>query len=116
MGAVRILVVDDEANARLALQELLEEEGYEVMTATGRLEDLQAAAGFRPQVALIDVKARRALAALDPRPILVLMSTRDLPLSDAETLFVRKPLNLAELFATIATAVKRGGALGEPGG
>jgi len=52
----RILVVDDEANAREALAELLEDEGYETATAADGEKALAAMQTFRPNVVLTDLK------------------------------------------------------------
>jgi len=52
----RILVVDDEANAREALAELLEDEGYETETAADGEKALAAMQTFRPNVVLTDLK------------------------------------------------------------
>ena len=52
----RILVVDDEPNARSALAELLREEGYAVETAADAFKALSKAEDFSPDVVLTDVK------------------------------------------------------------
>ncbi|MBL9037490.1 MAG: sigma-54-dependent Fis family transcriptional regulator, partial [Archangium sp.] len=52
----RILVVDDEPNARTALKMLLAEEGYEVAEAADGAEALQAMERFAPAVVLTDVR------------------------------------------------------------
>ena len=52
----RILVVDDEANARLALADLLKEEGYKVETAADAFKALGKMEAFAPHVVLTDLK------------------------------------------------------------
>jgi CheY-like chemotaxis protein len=52
----RILVVDDEVNARTALAELLSEEGYEVETAADAFKALGKVESFAPDVVLTDLK------------------------------------------------------------
>jgi len=52
----RILVVDDEANAREALAELLEDDGYETETAADGEKALAMLERFRPNVVLTDLK------------------------------------------------------------
>lgn len=52
----RILVVDDEANARAALAELLRDEHFEVATATHGVDALQVSDVFRPHVAITDLQ------------------------------------------------------------
>ena len=52
----RILVVDDEASARSALQQLLTLEGYEVEAAADGRAALLKLATFEPDVVLTDLK------------------------------------------------------------
>src|SRR3954454_17955773 len=52
----RILVVDDEANARAALAELLREEGYAVETAGDGFKALPKLEEFEPDLLLTDLK------------------------------------------------------------
>jgi CheY-like chemotaxis protein len=111
MEAIRVLVVDDERNARNALCELLRDEGYEVATAADGCEALERIASFRPQVVLSDVRMprmsgvqlREALAK-GRIPIVVLMSAHPQSL---DGLFVAKPIGIDELYSTIATASQR---------
>ena len=52
----RVLVVDDEANARTALVELLRDEGYGVETAADGFKALGKMAEFAPDLVLTDLK------------------------------------------------------------
>ena len=52
----RILVVDDEQNARNALRSILSEEGYEIAEATNGEEALAALPDFAPDLILCDVR------------------------------------------------------------
>jgi len=52
----RILVVDDEANARTALAELLKDEGYDVDTAADAFKALGKVRAFNPDLVLTDLK------------------------------------------------------------
>jgi DNA-binding NtrC family response regulator len=52
----RILVVDDEVNARTALAELLRDEGYEVETAADAFKALGKYESFSPHVVVTDLK------------------------------------------------------------
>ncbi len=56
MSAQRILVVDDEDNARRAIATILGEEGYEVAEASNGEEALARLADFSPAVVLTDVR------------------------------------------------------------
>ncbi len=55
----RILIVDDEANAREALDELLRDEGYRTATAADGIEAIEKMPGFEPEVVLTDLKMPR---------------------------------------------------------
>jgi DNA-binding NtrC family response regulator len=59
MPAHRVLVVDDEANARHAIVTILGEEGYEVAEASNGEEALSRLAEFSPAVVLTDVRMPR---------------------------------------------------------
>src|SRR3954463_12810143 len=52
----RILIVDDEANARAALSEILREEGYTTETAADGFKALGKMEEFTPDVVLTDLK------------------------------------------------------------
>ena len=52
----RILVVDDEVNARSALAELLRDEGFDVETAADAFKALGKHAAFAPHVVITDLK------------------------------------------------------------
>jgi DNA-binding NtrC family response regulator len=56
MAAERILVVDDEDNARRAIATILGEEGYEVAEASNGVDALARIAEFSPAVVLSDVR------------------------------------------------------------
>jgi DNA-binding NtrC family response regulator len=52
----KILIVDDEANARAALSEILHDEGYQTETAADGFKALRKLEEFHPDVILTDVK------------------------------------------------------------
>src|SRR5262245_13733742 len=52
----RILIVDDEANARAALSEILHEDGFATETAADGFKALGKLADFAPDVVLTDLK------------------------------------------------------------
>jgi DNA-binding NtrC family response regulator len=56
MAAERILVVDDEDNARRAIATILGEEGYEVAEASNGVDGLARISDFSPAVVLSDVR------------------------------------------------------------
>lgn len=51
----RVLIVDDEASIRLALSQILEDEGYEVLVAGSGEEGIQVAAEGSPDVVFLDI-------------------------------------------------------------
>ena len=59
MRKARILVVDDEQNARAALRTLLSEEGYEITEAQDGEEGLSKLQDIAPDVVLADVRMPR---------------------------------------------------------
>jgi DNA-binding NtrC family response regulator len=59
MGKERILIVDDEQNARQALRTILSEEGFEIAEAADGEEALGLLSSFAPAVVLSDVRMPR---------------------------------------------------------
>src|SRR6476469_7467528 len=57
-GTARILIVDDEANTRAALAELLRDEDFDVEVAAHAFDALCKIEKFHPDVAIVDVQAR----------------------------------------------------------
>ncbi len=55
MSAARILVVDDEADIRSTLKEMLTEEGYEVDVAADAAQARAARARHEPDLVLLDI-------------------------------------------------------------
>jgi two-component system, sensor histidine kinase len=123
MAGRTILLVEDHADAREALQALLELDGYAVLTAAEGLAALDIARTKRPDIALIDIGlpgldgyevARRLCAAEGPRPILVALTGYSQPQDrrDAEAAgfdaHLVKPVDPADLTRLLAT-------LGTPG-
>jgi DNA-binding response OmpR family regulator len=102
----RILVVDDEANARNALLEILADEGYVVDSAIDGEAGCARLAAFLPDLVLTDVHMPRmdglalmqAARATRKVPAVVLMSAHR-PAADAP--FVHKPIDVDELLATV---------------
>lgn len=112
--AARILIVDNETNARNALGELLRSEGYDVETARDGVDAEARLAQFQPDLVLTDVNMPRrdglALAAIvracaDPAEV-VLMSAHDRPASLCAA-FVQKPIVLGELLDVLEQALLR---------
>jgi CheY-like chemotaxis protein len=111
-----ILIVDDDLNIRREVSEILGEEGFDVLVASGGAEALRIlATSARPAVILLDLvmprtdgwDLRRAQLA-DPRlasiPVLVFSSLDGGPRDVADLRaagFVAKPFTIAQLLGAI---------------
>jgi two-component system nitrogen regulation response regulator NtrX len=115
----RILVVDDEAGIRAALQQLLEYEDYTVIQASSGHEALELYAEQRPQLVLLDVKMAgldglgvlKQLRQQDPTAIVVMISGHGSIQSAVEATqlgahdFLEKPLDTDRVLLTIRNAL-----------
>ncbi len=122
-----VLVVDDEADVRVAVEMILQYEGYRVWTAKGGKEALErleseASAGQRADLVLTDVKmpgmdGLELLEALRDRPgappVVMISGHADVPLAvDAvrrgATDFLEKPLEQNRLLVSLTNALRSG--------
>ena len=116
-GCRRILIVEDDADLREALSEILHDEGYEVALAEHGLEALDLLRGDfrRPALILLDLTMpvmnglqfraeQRRDSDLSDIPVLVLSAGDHLP-EQMEPLgvqeYVRKPIELTRLLSAI---------------
>jgi DNA-binding NtrC family response regulator len=124
MSNARILVVDDEADIRQLVQEILSEEGYVVDVAANAAEARAACARQVPDLVLLDIwmpdtdgisllkewQQAQSLAA----PV-VMMSGHGTVETAVEATrlgavdYVEKPLSLAKLLRTVTSALEEGG-------
>jgi DNA-binding response OmpR family regulator len=112
--ATRILVVDDEPNARSALAELLRDEGYEVSSAVDGLAAQARLADFHPDLVLTDIgmpgldglHLQASLGTGADAPAVVFMSARPPPVDDG-TPFLAKPIEIEKLMATVKDTLAR---------
>jgi DNA-binding NtrC family response regulator len=117
----RILIVDDEANARAALSEILREEGYVTETAADGFKALGKLEEFAPDVVLTDLKMpgldgigfmEKAQAAV-PEATCVVMTAFGTIESAVEAVkkgaydYLTKPLDFAALAVVVERAVER---------
>jgi two-component system, OmpR family, KDP operon response regulator KdpE len=116
----RILVVDDEAQLRRALDVNLAARGYEVDTAASGEEALRLAAATPPDVVLLDLglpgidglAVVRDLRGWSSVPI-VILSARDAESAKVAALdagaddYITKPFGINELLARVRAAVRR---------
>jgi CheY-like chemotaxis protein len=117
--AIVILLVEDDADIRQDLAELLRDEGYSVMTASNGAEALgQLRGGMRPRLILLDLMMPvmngwefRVEQLKDPElasiPVVLLSGAADVH-HNASTLrvydFLTKPIQLDRLFKTLERA------------
>jgi DNA-binding NtrC family response regulator len=116
----RILVVDDEVNARTALAELLRDEGYEVETAADAFKALGKCDGALPQVVMTDLKMPemdgieliRKLRSLADPPAVVVMTAFGAIDSAVDAIragaqeYLTKPIHFDELLLTVERAME----------
>ncbi len=119
----RVLVIDDEAPIRSALEDMLTDEGYDVRTAPDGRQGLAVLAGWMPDIILLDLSMpvmggaafREAQLGLpgDTRdvPIVALTGFRDAADRAREIGAVAvlvKPFDLDDLDATVDQVLKLG--------
>jgi len=123
MSNARILVVDDEADIRELVQEILSEEGYVVDVAANAAEARAACGRQAPDLVLLDIwmpdtdgisLLREWQQAQSPASPVVMMSGHGTVETAVEATrlgafdFVEKPLSLAKLLRTVERALDAG--------
>ena len=117
----RILIVDDEVNARSALAELLREEGYSVETAADGFKALPKLDDFAPDVIVTDLKMpgldglglmRKALEQDVDRAVIVMtafgaVETAVAAMRAGAADYLSKPINFDELLLVVERALER---------
>jgi len=107
----RILVVDDDVNARTALAVLLQEEGYDVEAAADAFKALDTFASFMPDLVITDlmipgmdgIDLMKKLRALEDPPEVVVMTAFGAAASAVGAMragaadYLTKPINFDEL-------------------
>jgi DNA-binding NtrC family response regulator len=116
----RILVVDDEVNARSALAELLQDEGFEVEMAADAFKALGKYQSFAPHAVVTDLKMpgmdgiellRKIAAMDDPAPVVVMTAFGEVTSAvDAMRAgaadYLTKPINFDELLVVLERVLK----------
>ena len=116
----RILVVDDEANARTALAELLRDEGYEVETAADAFKALGKYETFAPHIVVTDLKMPgmdgielvKKIRATDEVTGIIVMTAFGAVQSAIDAMragaaeYLTKPLNFDELLVVLAKVLE----------
>jgi DNA-binding NtrC family response regulator len=117
----RILIVDDEVNARTALAELLRDEGYAVDTAADGFKALPKLEELGPDLVLTDLKMPgidgiellRKVREKDPETVVVVMTAYGAVDSAVKAMregaadYINKPVNVDELALVIARELER---------
>jgi DNA-binding NtrC family response regulator len=113
--AGRVLVVDDEVNARTALAELLRDKGYEVEMAADAFKAIGKFESFAPHVVVTDLKMpgmdgieliKKLRAEADP-PAVVVMTAFGAVETAVDAMragaadYLSKPINLSELLVVL---------------
>src|SRR6476660_5647502 len=93
----RILVVDDEVNARTALAELLRDEGFDVETAADAFKALGKYESFVPHVVVTDLQ----MPGMDGVELVMKVSTAVDAMRAGAADYLTKPLNFAELIVVL---------------
>ncbi|HEY7398163.1 MAG TPA: response regulator transcription factor [Gaiellaceae bacterium] len=120
--AVRILVVDDDADIRLLLRELLERANFEVEEASSGRAALQALHGSPPALVLLDVsmpeldgyQTLERIRDLSEVPV-IMLTARSNELEKVRGLtagaddYVAKPFGRQELLARVQALLRRSG-------
>ena len=115
MRSGRILVVDDEANARTALAELLRDEGFDVETAADAFKALGKYETFNPHVVVTDLKmpgmdgielVKKIRSMEDPATVVVMtafgaVSSAVDAMRSGATDYLTKPINFDELLVVL---------------
>ncbi|MGZ3438966.1 MAG: sigma-54-dependent transcriptional regulator [Polyangia bacterium] len=121
MQRERVLIVDDEANARTALAELLRDEGYLVETAADGFKALPKLEEFGPDVVVTDLKMpgltglelMTKVRERDPECVVIVMTAFGAVESAVQAMrqgaadYLTKPVNVEELSLVLKREVER---------
>jgi DNA-binding NtrC family response regulator len=117
----RVLIVDDEANARTALAELLRDEGYVTETAADGFKALPKVEEFAPDVVVTDLKMpgmdglelMRKVRERDPDIVLIMMTAFGAvdsavrAMRDGAADYITKPVSVDELALVLERELER---------
>lgn len=119
---LRVLVVEDNDDARVMLHHLLESHGHSVDDAADGLAGLDKLLASRPDAAVIDIGlpkidgyqlVRRVRKALDPAPVMIAITgygqpaDRERAIEAGFDVFLVKPVDIQELTRALARCKRR---------
>jgi DNA-binding NtrC family response regulator len=121
MSPEKVLIVEDEENARSALAELLQVWGYTTETAADGLEGLAKAESFRPNIILLDLQMPRMSGtelmeqlAASPQEFKVIVVTANQEITNVVELmkmgaydYITKPVDRSRLRAVLQNAARQ---------
>jgi CheY-like chemotaxis protein len=108
-----VLIVEDDRDIRESLQEILEFEGYEVLTATNGKEGVEALSRMpRPCLILLDLmmpvmngwqflEAQKSNHCLATIPVVVVSAVSERDKAAGAAAFIKKPVDLESLLKTV---------------
>lgn len=113
----KVLVVDDEPALRDLIRAVLEDEGYQVVTAENGRRALELLRQDRPDLVLTDLmmpvmgghellRHLRSMPELDRIPVIVMSTARAAVSIDAAAAFVPKPFDIDQLLAAIRAVLR----------
>ncbi len=127
MSGETILVVDDEANIRDLARLYLEQEGYQVLTATGGRQAIEQVRYDRPDLVVLDLmlpevdgwEVCRQIRSSGDLPIIMLTARSDdidkiVGLELGADDYMTKPFNPRELVARVRAVLRRASAPSKP--
>ena len=113
-GLGRVLIVDDEEEARTAVAQIVRQEGYDVLIASNAVAGMALARAHKPDVIVLDVimperdgwsmlKELKADAELCETPVVLatIVADRDMGLAFGAIEHLIKPIDPAKLIATL---------------
>jgi UDP-3-O-[3-hydroxymyristoyl] N-acetylglucosamine deacetylase len=125
MGEGKVLIVDDEESILESLTGILEDEGYQTITARNGIEALEISSREFPDVTFLDIwmpdmdglEVLRRLKTQDPDKVIIMISGHGTIASAVKAVksgafdFIEKPLNMDEIFLSLDKALEHRGLL-----
>jgi UDP-3-O-acyl N-acetylglucosamine deacetylase len=125
MGDGKVLIVDDEESILESLTGILEDEGYQTITARNGIEALEISGREFPDVTFLDIwmpdmdglEVLRRLRTQDPDKVIIMISGHGTIASAVKAVksgafdFIEKPLNMDEILLSLEKALEHRGLL-----